>query len=447
MANLFGTDGVRGLANHFPMDAETALKLGMAAGYHFRRGSHRHKVVIGKDTRLSGYLIEPALTAGFISMGMDVVLLGPLPTPAVSTITRSMRADLGVMISASHNPYHDNGIKFFLPNGLKLSDTVEEELCRLVESDLSDKKPADEALGRAVRLDDAVGRYIEYVKQSFPKRLTLDGLKVVIDCAHGAAYKIAPTILWELGAEIIPIGTQPNGFNINQQCGSTYAKTLQQRVVEEGADIGIALDGDADRMIAVDEKGEVIDGDQIIGAIASYWHARGMLRGQGVVNTVMANLGLEQYLAAQELQLVRTQVGDRYVAEAMREGGFNLGGEPSGHIIFNDYTTTGDGLIAGLQALAVMVEQQRPASEALRVFTPFPQLLQNVRVKQRPDAVLEKVAEDIRAAEAALGDKGRVLIRKSGTEPLIRVMTEGEDEAAITEANNALVAAIEQAAA
>jgi len=446
--NFFGTDGIRGLANAAPMDAETALKVGMAAGCYFRTGKHRHRVVIGKDTRLSGYLLEPALTAGFIAMGMDVFLVGPLPTPSVAMLTRSMRADLGVMISASHNPYHDNGIKLFDPRGMKLSDEVESEIERLMTSDLSELKAQPENLGRAQRIDDAPGRYVEYVKHTLPRTTRLDGIKIVLDCANGAAYKLAPTILWELGAEVISTAVEPNGFNINKNCGSTNTKTLRSQVIEHEADIGIALDGDADRLIVCDEKGAVIDGDQIIGAIAEYWQEQGKLTGKGVVTTVMSNLGLEHHLSGLGLELIRTRVGDRYVIEAMKEKGYNLGGEQSGHIIFDDYTTTGDGLIAALQVLALLVEKKQPASIALRTFDVYPQVLKNVRYTGTPESSgdpLENsnVVDAIANAEKDIGQSGRILIRKSGTEPLIRVMAEGIDHRKTRDVANKLAASIE----
>lgn len=426
----FGTDGIRGQANQHPMNAETALRVGMAAGSHFTRGKHRHRVVIGKDTRLSGYLIEPALTSGFISVGMDVVLVGPMPTPAVAMITRSLRADLGVMISASHNPYQDNGIKLFTPSGLKLCDEVEEKLEQLMSQDMTHLLASPERLGKAKRLDDAAGRYIEYVKHTFPKRTRLDGLKIVLDCANGAAYKIAPTVLWELGADVVAIGVNPDGFNINQNCGSTCPEILAAKVTEHGADLGIALDGDADRLIVCDETGHVVDGDQIMAAIAGYWHEEGLLAGGGLVATVMSNLGLEHYLSSQGLTLERTQVGDRHVTELMREKGYNLGGEQSGHIIFNDYTTTGDGLVAALQVLALIVEKQRPASELLRVFEPFPQILHNIHYNPTSSDILanDKVKQSIDSVSKQFNGNGRVLVRKSGTEPLIRVMVEGENQ-------------------
>ncbi|KLN62100.1 phosphoglucosamine mutase [Kiloniella spongiae] len=427
----FGTDGIRGKANEEPVTAEIALAVAKAAGAHFLRGNHRHTVVIGKDTRLSGYLLEPALTAGFISVGMDVVLLGPVPTPAVGMLTRSMRADMGVMISASHNPFEDNGIKLFGPDGFKLSDDVEAK----IESRLQDNKSIPLAsstkLGRARRLDDASGRYIEFVKNTFPKDLRLDGMKVVIDCANGAAYKVAPTVLYELGAEVIPVAVTPDGFNINRDCGATATSLMQEAVVAHGADIGIALDGDADRLILADEHGQIVDGDQVMAIIAKTLHARELLKGGGVVATVMSNMGLETYLKDLGLELIRTPVGDRYVVQTMREQGYNLGGEQSGHMVISDHTTTGDGLIAALQVLAAVIRADRPASEVVRGFTPLPQLLKNVRITSGVplDDVLGmgKVQDAIKAGEARLDGTGRVLIRKSGTEPLIRVMAEGED--------------------
>jgi phosphoglucosamine mutase len=427
----FGTDGIRGLANTHPMTAEVALKLGMATALQFRRGEHRHRVVIGKDTRLSGYMIEPALMSGFVSMGMDVVLVGPMPTPAVAMLTRSLRADVGVMISASHNQFEDNGIKLFGPDGYKLSDAVEAKIEARMESDLSAHLASADALGRARRLDDANGRYTEYVKQTFPRGLRLDGLKVAIDCANGAAYKVAPEVLWELGAEIIPIGVTPNGTNINKGCGSTDLVTLQEATTIAGADIGLALDGDADRLIVCDENGRVIDGDQIMALIANDWHKAGRLKGGGVVSTVMSNLSLENYLNSLGLDLKRTPVGDRYVAEVMRAASYNLGGEQSGHLIFDDYATTGDGLIAALQVLVVLVTSGKPASEICDMFEPLPQLLKNVRFNGGSPLENSDVKAAIADAESKLGKSGRVLIRKSGTEPLIRVMAEGEDLAVV----------------
>jgi phosphoglucosamine mutase len=427
---LFGTDGIRGTANREPVTAETALKLAMAAGAHFTRGDHLHKVLIGKDTRLSGYMLEPALTAGFIAMGMDVTLVGPLPTPAIALLTRSMRADLGVVISASHNPFEDNGIKLFGPDGYKLSDAAEAEIERRMAQPASLAKPAE--LGRARRLDDAQGRYIEVVKSTFPKGMRLDGLKVVVDCAHGAAYKVAPVVLWELGAEVVQIGVQPDGFNINRGCGAVSPQAMQQAVRESGADFGIALDGDADRVIAADERGEILDGDQLMALVARSWHEAGRLTCGAVIATVMSNLGLERYLGTLGLDLIRTPVGDRYVVERMRQVGCNVGGEQSGHIILSEYSTTGDGLIAALQALAVIVQSGRPASEAGRPFRPLPQLLRNVRTASGAAALENSsVQSAIREGEAQLGPGGRLLIRKSGTEPVIRIMAEGEDPALV----------------
>ena len=407
------------------MTAETVLRVGMAAGRHFIRGEHTHRVVIGKDTRLSGYMLEPALAAGFVSVGMHVIMVGPLPTPAVAMLTRSMRADLGVMISASHNAFEDNGIKLFGPDGYKLSDEVEAEIETRMDSDMTPSLADPGRLGRAQRPDDAQGRYSEYVKQTFPRGLQLDGHKIVVDCAHGAAYKVAPMVLWELGAEVIPMGVAPDGFNINRGCGSTSPETMQSQVVAHGAHLGIALDGDADRVMIADERGELINGDQILGLVAGHWSRSGRLGGGGVVATVMSNLGLENHLAGQGLSLERTQVGDRYVVEHMREHGFNLGGEQSGHIILSDYVTTGDGLVAALQVLAVLVETGKPASEVCRVFEPFPQVLKNVRFNGHPPLDSDVVRKAIAAGEATLGQCGRLLIRKSGTEPVIRVMAEG----------------------
>ena len=445
MRKLFGTDGIRGTANSEPMTAETALRVGMAAGRYFRRGDYRHRVVIGKDTRLSGYMIEPALTAGLISMGMDVILVGPLPTPAVAMLTRSLRADLGVMISASHNPYQDNGIKLFGPDAYKLSDEAEAEIEAHIDNGVAAEVAPPDGLGRALRLDDAQGRYSEYVKRTFPRGLRLDGLKVVIDCANGAAYKVAPEVLWELGAEVIPVGIEPDGFNINNGCGSTDCAAMQSQVVLHGADIGIALDGDADRVMIVDEAGRLIDGDQIMGLIARHWLAGDRLQGGGVVSTLMANLGFERFLEGLGLTLERAQIGDRYVVEHMRAGGFNLGGEPSGHIILGDHCTTGDGLVAALQVLAAMIETGKPASDLCRVFDPMPQLLRNVPINGDAPLEREAVQDVIRAGEVRLGKAGRLLIRKSGTEPLIRVMAEGEDEGLIVAVVDENVVAIEQA--
>lgn len=430
---LFGTDGIRGTANTEPMTAETALKAAMAAALQFRRGDHRHTVVIAKDTRLSGYMLEPALTAGFISMGMDVILVGPLPTPAVAMLTRSMRADLGVMLSASHNAFQDNGIKLFGPDGYKLSDEIEAEIEARMALPFAPDLAAPRDLGRAQRMEDASGRYIEVVKSSFPRGLRLDGMKIVVDCAHGAAYKVAPRVLYELGAEVVTLFNQPNGFNINDKCGATSPAAMRAAVVEHKADLGVALDGDADRLILADETGTQIDGDQIMALIGQSWAETGRLRGGGVVATVMSNMGMELHLKKLGLTLARTAVGDRYVVEHMREHGFNVGGEQSGHVVLSDFATTGDGLLAALQVLACIRQSGRPASEVLRVFTPLPQLLKNVRYDAggvRP-LEMEGVKAAIRAGEAKLAGAGRVLIRKSGTEPLIRVMAEGEDEALV----------------
>jgi phosphoglucosamine mutase len=444
---LFGTDGIRGRANVTPMTAEIALKLGQAAGLLFTRGTYRHQVIIGKDTRLSGYMLEPALTAGFIGAGMDVTLAGPLPTPAIAMLTRSLRADLGVVISASHNPFEDNGIKLFGPDGAKLSDETESEIEDLMAQDLSDRLAHASSLGRAIRLVDAGGRYIESAKASLPRGLRLDGLRVVLDCANGAAYKVAPAALWELGAEVIPLGINPDGFNINKDCGSTVPGFLSAAVIEHGAHLGVALDGDADRVILVDERGTIIDGDQVLALIARAFQADGRLAGTEVVATVMSNLGLERYLAGIGLGLHRTTVGDRYVAEAMRARGLNLGGEQSGHVILSDFATTGDGLIAALQVLAVLVRDGRPASAVCRLFDPLPQRLRNVRYQGasplRSAAVLAAQA----VAEKRLEGTGRLLIRASGTEPLIRVMAEGEDEALIVAIVDELCAVIEAASA
>ncbi len=444
---LFGTDGIRGTANQEPVTAETALAVAMAAGAQFTRGDHRHLVVIGKDTRLSGYLVEPAMTAGFIAAGMDVVLLGPMPTPAVGWLTHSLRADLGVMISASHNPYPDNGIKLFGPDGFKLSDEVEAEIEARIAQGTDAYRAPSERLGRARRLDDAAGRYIEFAKNTFPRELRLDGLKIVVDCANGAGYKVAPTVLYELGAEVVPLAVSPDGLNINKDCGATAPSWLQSAVAAQGADLGVALDGDADRTILVDETGAVIDGDLVMGLIAQSWKDSGLLRGGGVVATVMSNLGLARFLEGQGLALYRTPVGDRYVVEEMRARDCNLGGEQSGHLVFSDHTTTGDGLIAALQVLAVLVRAQRRASEVTKVFTPLPQRLKNVRFESGAPQEDKRVLAAIAEGEKALGDRGRLLIRKSGTEPLIRVMGEAEDEALLAQVVDRIAAAITEAAA
>ena len=422
---FFGTDGIRGRTNNGVMTAVTAMRVGQAAGTHFLRGDHRHRVVIGKDTRLSGYMMESALVAGFTSVGMDVIMTGPLPTPAIALLTREMRADLGVMISASHNPFEDNGIKLFGPDGFKLSDETEASLERLLEQEPQLVEP--ERIGRARRIEDARGRYIHAVKQSISADIRFDGLKVVVDCAHGAAYEVAPSAIWELGAEVIAIGVTPTGTNINDGVGSTSLETVKARVVEEGADIGIALDGDADRLIVIDEKGETVDGDQIMALIATRMQHRGSLRGGGVVATVMSNLGLERYLESIGLTLERTKVGDRYVLERMREGGFNVGGEQSGHMILTDHATTGDGTVAALSVLSSMVRTGKPASELLHVFDRVPQLLKNVRYEGGAPLENAQVKQVIAEAESELADSGRLVIRPSGTEPLIRVMAEGDD--------------------
>jgi phosphoglucosamine mutase len=436
----FGTDGIRGLTNTAPMTPEVAMRVGQAAGTKFLRGSHKHRVLIGKDTRLSGYMIESALTAGFTSVGMDVVQVGPMPTPAVAMLTRSMRADLGVMVSASHNPFHDNGIKLFGPDGYKLSDADELEIEALIDTTPVLAAPA--AIGRARRIDDAQGRYIHSAKSTFPFALRLDGLKVVVDCAHGAAYKVAPMALWELGADVVAIGVDPDGFNVNAGVGSTHPEAMQERVVASGAHIGIALDGDADRLIVADEHGTLVDGDQLMALIACDWARRGKLRGGGIVATVMSNLGLERFLGGEGLKLERTAVGDRYVLEAMRAKGYNIGGEQSGHLILSDHATTGDGLVAALQILAVLVQTGKPASELLHLFDPLPQLLKNVRFAGGVPLEAEAVKRVIAAGEARLNGTGRLLIRKSGTEPLIRVMAEGEDIGLVTEIVDEICAAV-----
>ena len=443
---LFGTDGVRGTANVWPMTAEMALRIGAAAGRHFRNdGSNGHRVVIGKDTRLSGYMFENALTAGLTSTGMNVLLLGPVPTPAVGMLTTSMRADLGIMISASHNPHHDNGIKFFGPDGFKLSDAAEASIEALIETGVEPARANN--IGRARRIDDGRFRYAERLKATFPAGLRLDGLRVVIDCANGAAYKVAPEVLWELGATVIPVGTTPNGFNINDNCGSTATRTAAEAVVSHGAHVGIALDGDADRLMIIDEDGMVADGDQLMALMAARWAAQDRLSRGTLVATVMSNLGLERFLGGRGIALERTAVGDRYVVEAMRAGGFNLGGEQSGHIVMTDFATTGDGLLAGLQFLAAMIETGQPASRLVRQFDPVPQILRNVRFSDgvQPLAAPE-VARVIAEARARMGQEGRVLIRKSGTEPLIRVMAECSDEVLLRAVVDDIVAAVERAA-
>ena len=452
MGRYFGTDGIRGTANEEPMTPQTMLRVGMAAGSHFAGGGHRRHVVIGKDTRLSGYMIEPALTAGFIAVGMDVILVGPLPTPGIAMLTRSLRADLGVMISASHNPYQDNGIKLFGPDGYKLSDAVEAAIEARIDDAVSDRRAAPDRIGQARRVDDAGGRYIEFVKNTFPRGRTLDGLKIVLDCAHGAAYRVAPAVLSELGATVAAIGVAPDGFNINAGCGSTAPARLAAEVAAQGADIGIALDGDADRVVIADEHGRLLDGDQMMALVAGYWHRQGRLRGDGVVATVMSNLGFERHLGGLGLALHRTPVGDRHVVDHMRAAGLNVGGEQSGHIILGDFSTTGDGLIAALQTLAVIVEMDKPLSEIGRVFEPVPQMLRNVRLPERAGsraAILDAacVRETVARCRARLGDGGRVLLRASGTEPVIRVMAESDDAELMRETVADIVGAIERACA
>lgn len=427
----FGTDGIRGRANSFPMTAEVAMKVGMAAGMSFQRGSHRHRVVIGKDTRLSGYMIENAMVAGFCAAGMDVFLLGPVPTPAVAMLARSLRADIGVMISASHNPYYDNGIKLFGPDGYKLSDELELRIEQLLDSDLTPNLVGSDSLGRAKRIDGVHDRYIEFAKRTLPRSMTLAGMRVVIDCANGAAYKVAPEALWELGADVVTIGVEPNGTNINDDVGSTHPMALSKKVHEVRADVGIALDGDADRMIIVDENGTVIDGDQILALIGESWHDQGRLAGGGVVATVMSNLGLERYMNDLNLSLHRTKVGDRYVVEHMRAHGFNVGGEQSGHTVLSDFSTTGDGLVSALQVLACIKRAGTPASEVCRKFDPVPQVLKNVRFSGGKPLESEPVKKLIEHSRGKLGPAGRLVIRPSGTEPLIRVMAEADDKALV----------------
>jgi len=442
----FGTDGVRGKANKI-ITPDLALRVGQAAGLVFRRGEHRNRVVIGKDTRLSGYMIETALVAGFTSVGMDVLLLGPMPTPAVAMLTRSMRADLGVMISASHNAYEDNGIKLFDPDGFKLSDETELEIEALIDGNLNERLAASASLGRAKRIESVHARYIEFAKRTLPRTMDLDGLRIVIDCANGAAYKVAPEALWELGAEVFPIGVEPDGFNINRDVGSTAPNAVINKVREMRADIGIALDGDADRVIIVDEKGQVVDGDQLMAVIAKSWKDDGRLTKPGVVATIMSNLGLERYLSGIGLTLARTAVGDRYVLEHMREHGFNIGGEQSGHMILSDYSTTGDGLVAALQVLAMVKKLGKPVSEVCHLFDPLPQILKNVRYKSGQPLKDKRVVEAIASSTAVLGERGRLVIRPSGTEPVIRVMAEGDDQALVERAVNDVVAALGQVAA
>jgi len=443
----FGTDGIRGKANFGALNAELAMRVGMAAGLLFQRGDHRHRVLIGKDTRLSGYLIENAMTAGFLSVGLDVFLVGPMPTPAVAMLTRSMRADLGVMISASHNPYDDNGIKLFGPDGYKLSDEIELEIEKLIDSDVSKRLARSADVGRAKRIEGADARYIEFAKRTLPRNLEFDGLRVVVDCAHGAAYKVAPEALWELGADVISIGVEPDGFNINKECGSTAPEALSRKVREMRADIGIALDGDADRLIIVDEKGYVVDGDQILAVIAESFKEDGLLQKGGIVSTVMSNLGLERHLASQGISVARTPVGDRYVLEHMREHGFNVGGEPSGHIILSDHTTTGDGFVAALQVMAVVKRLGRPVSEVCRRFEPLAQVLRNVRFRSGRPLEAPRVIAAMEAAKAKLDGTGRLLVRPSGTEPVIRVMAEGDDPVLVEQVVDDIIGALNEAAA
>jgi phosphoglucosamine mutase len=441
----FGTDGIRGRANG-TITPELALKVGQAAGLIFRRGDHRHRVLIGKDTRLSGYMIETALVAGFTSVGLDVFQTGPMPTPAVAMLTRSMRADLGVMISASHNPYDDNGIKLFGPDGFKLSDEVEQKIEELVDSELVKKLAKSADLGRARRIDDGQGRYVEFAKRTLPRNLSLDGLRVVVDCANGAAYKVAPQALWELGAEVISMGVEPDGFNINRECGSTETAPLCRKVKEMRADIGIALDGDGDRVLIADERGHIVDGDQLLAVIAESWKADGRLAKPGIVATVMSNLGLERYLEKLGISLARTPVGDRYVLEHMRAHGFNVGGESSGHIILSDYTTTGDGLLTALQVLAVVKKQEQPVSNVCHRFDPLPQVLKNVRYRSGKPLENAKVRNAIKDAQARLDGHGRLIVRSSGTEPVIRVMGEGDDKVLVEEVVDGIVDALTSAA-
>ena len=446
-SKYFGTDGIRGYANKSQMTAETAMKVGMAAGVAFKRGQYRHRVVVGKDTRLSGYMIESALVAGFTAAGMDVFLLGPVPTPAVAMLTRSLRADIGVMISASHNAFHDNGIKLFGPNGFKLSDDIEMEIETLMDEDLSSQLASGHSIGRANRIDGVDDRYIEFAKRTLPRKLSLEGLRVVIDCANGAAYKVAPSALWELGADVVTIGADPNGTNINADCGSTSTTALARKVNEVRADIGIALDGDADRVIIVDEKSNVIDGDQLMALVAQSWKERETLTGKGIVATVMSNLGLERFLTSIDLSLARTAVGDRYVVEHMRKNGYNVGGEQSGHIVLSDYATTGDGLIASLQVLAVVQAWDKPVSEVCSRFEPVPQILKNVRYKSGEPLKDKLVIESIDDARSRLANSGRLVIRASGTEPLIRVMAEGDDKAMVREVVDDICTTLRQVAA
>ncbi|UTW56455.1 phosphoglucosamine mutase [Kordiimonas sp. SCSIO 12610] len=439
----FGTDGIRGRVNEGNLTPEKAMQIGLAAGRVFTRGSHVHRVVIGKDTRRSGYMFEPALAAGFVAAGMDVVLVGPMPTPAIAMLVKSLRADLGVMISASHNPHYDNGIKFFGPDGYKLSDEQELRIEHFIDSDSSSILQEPEKLGKAMRLEDEKGRYVEFAKATVPAGVTFDGLRVVVDCANGAAYKVAPTVLWELGAEVIPMGVEPNGFNINLDCGSTHPEAMCQKVIETRADLGVALDGDADRLILCDEKGQIVDGDQLMALITRNWKKRGILKGNGLVATIMSNLGLERLLESEGMVLERTKVGDRYVVERMREKGMNVGGEQSGHIVLNDFTTTGDGLISALQVMTEIKQSGLKASDVCNQFEPVPQLLKNVRFKSGDPLSADSVVKAIAAAEKKLEGVGRLVIRKSGTEPVIRVMAEGDNADLVTEVVDSVCHAIE----
>lgn len=440
----FGTDGVRSRVNQGSLTPSNVLKLAIAAGLHFKNGTHRHTVVIGKDTRLSGYMIENALTAGFTSVGMNVILVGPLPTPAISMLTKSLRADLGVMITASHNPYHDNGIKFFGPDGYKLADKVEKKIESLITEAPDEHLAEPHDMGKARRLEDALGRYIEFVKSSFPRSLRLDGLKIVVDCANGAAYKSAPAILWELGATVVSIGVNPDGSNINKDCGAMHPQELSHKVIEEEADIGIALDGDADRLIVVDETGRIVDGDQILACIATHWQKEKLIKASHITATVMSNYGLELYLKSLNLGLHRTAVGDRYVCEHMRTNHCNIGGEQSGHVILSDYSATGDGIMAALQVLSAMVKNKKTASEITSLYTPIPQILKNVRFKKNPlEAPTPRLSQQIQSVETALNGHGRLLIRKSGTEPLIRLMAEGPDHNQLVQLVDSIIQTME----
>jgi len=442
----FGTDGIRGTVNKGHMTPDIAMRIGLAAGRTFTRGDHVHRVVIGKDTRRSGYMFEPALAAGFVAAGMDVFMVGPIPTPAIALLVKSLRADIGVMISASHNPHYDNGIKFFGPDGYKLSDKQEKHIEKLVDNGVNDILVSSEHLGRATRMEDARGRYIEFAKSTVPSGITFDGFKVVVDCANGAAYKVAPEVLWELGADVVAMGINPDGFNINDGCGSTHPEQMCDRVVATGADLGIALDGDADRLILCNEKGQIIDGDQIMALIALNWHKRGVLQGGGLVSTVMSNLGLERLMQSEGLTLERTQVGDRYVVEKMRRDGFNVGGEQSGHIILSDFSTTGDGLVSGLQVITEIIRQGVVASKACKLFEPVPQLLKNVRYQGGDPLSADNVKQAVSHAETALKGSGRLVIRKSGTEPLVRVMAEGDDARQISDIVESICTEIEAVA-